>query len=145
MSIPGQRILIYLFLFLLCMTKKYVLTGGPGIGKTTVLEELRQRGFYTIGESATFLIEGELLRGGDIVPWKNLYEFQKRVVENQNRWEREIPAERDVAFLDRGIHDGLAYVTMGNIATPPGLDEASMRYDGVFILDPLEGIVNTEV
>jgi predicted ATPase len=37
--------------------KKYVLTGGPGTGKTTVLEILSLRGYNIISETAREIIK----------------------------------------------------------------------------------------
>ena len=73
------------------MTKKYALTGGPSSGKSTLLKELQSRGIYCMKEVAEYIINGELERGGDILPWINRDAFQKKLLETQLEWEREIP------------------------------------------------------
>lgn len=52
--------------------KKYVITGGPGIGKTTVIELLASRGYVIVLEVARLITEEEKSKGSDILPWLNL-------------------------------------------------------------------------
>ncbi|GLU45411.1 AAA family ATPase [Allomuricauda sp. NBRC 101325] len=49
----------------------YVITGGPGVGKTTLLHELKQRGFMVVPEIARELIKEQQAIDGDALPWKN--------------------------------------------------------------------------
>jgi predicted ATPase len=48
--------------------KRYVVTGAPGAGKTSVLSVLRQQGYAVVGEAATDVIASEQERGID-QPW----------------------------------------------------------------------------
>ncbi|WP_414897005.1 AAA family ATPase [Rhodovulum sp. YEN HP10] len=43
----------------------FVLTGGPGAGKTSLITELACRGFHTIPESGRAVIREEMASGGD--------------------------------------------------------------------------------
>jgi predicted ATPase len=85
--------------------KKYVITGGPGIGKTTIIELLAMKGYKIVPEAARMIIEEEKLVESDAVPWKNLQLFQEKVAARQ--LELESVVKGDVIFLDRGIIDGL--------------------------------------
>lgn len=129
------------------MTQKYILTGGPGVGKTSVLEELRKQGFYTHGEVAGHVIERELRKNSEMLPWKNRDAFQKEVLSIQCAWEREIPEEVETAFLDRGIADGIAYYRLDGLEAPKEITEAARNagYETVFLLEPLETYENTKV
>ncbi|MFB5945613.1 AAA family ATPase [Albibacterium profundi] len=56
----------------------YIITGGPGVGKTAVIDELQHVGFLTIREEARRIIKEQLSLGGDGVPWKEaVYTFAK--------------------------------------------------------------------
>jgi len=46
----------------------FVVTGGPGAGKTSLIIELARRGVHTIPESGRAIIREELQRGGDALP-----------------------------------------------------------------------------
>ena len=61
--------------------KKYVITGGPGIGKTTVIEILSSRGYEIVPEAARIIIEEEQINDSDALPWKNLKKFQNLVAQ----------------------------------------------------------------
>jgi len=129
------------------MTRKYILTGGPGVGKSTLLEEISKMKLYTLKEVASTIIEGELARGGDCFPWTKREEFQKRVLEIQLLWEQEIPAETAFSFQDRGVGDGIAYYLLDGLIPPSALLEAAQRsdYAGVFLLEPFTIYQNTSV
>lgn len=49
----------------------YVLTGGPGVGKTTLLEELERRNYEIVPEIARELIKEQQKTNGQVLPWKD--------------------------------------------------------------------------
>ena len=49
----------------------FVITGGPGVGKTTLLQELQKRFFTCIPEVAREIIREQVALKGDALPWKN--------------------------------------------------------------------------
>ncbi|MCD8177326.1 MAG: AAA family ATPase [Tannerellaceae bacterium] len=53
----------------------YILTGGPGVGKTSLLDGLRQKGFLCVDEVARDIIRNEMVTGGNAVPWGNVQEY----------------------------------------------------------------------
>jgi len=65
------------------MTRKYILTGGPGVGKSTLLERISEKGIYTIKEVASYIIEREIKKDSEILPWKNKDLFQKTLLKTQ--------------------------------------------------------------
>jgi len=93
----------------------YVITGGPGSGKSTLIEVIRELGLAsTIPEIARILIENEKKWGrGD--PRGNFKEFEKQVLELQlqyEEWFRYRVRETDIkprVFCDRGLPDIIAY------------------------------------
>lgn len=117
---------------------KYVITGGPGCGKTSVIGELQKMGNYVVEEAAKPIIEQQLAIDGPNLPWKDRLAFQKDVLEMQKKMEGKIPSY-ETAFLDRGANDGMAYLLLDSIEPPQefcnGINAHS--YDGVFLLDEL--------
>lgn len=116
--------------------KKYVLTGGPGVGKTTVIKILASMGYEIVPEAARIIIEVEKIKDSDVLPWKNLQKFQEKVAELQIKTEKMISGE--IIFQDRSIIDGMAYCKLGNVI-PPEIIEivARGRYDKIFVLNSL--------
>lgn len=47
----------------------YVLTGGPGGGKSTVLDILDGMGYHTVREAGRKIIRSQAETGGNAVPW----------------------------------------------------------------------------
>ena len=118
--------------------KKFVLTGGPCTGKTTLLEELGKRGFQIVPEVPRLVMKEEQSKGGSILPWIDLPGFEKIVFERQVEFESKLN-DRPEAFLDRGIPDILSYHKVNSLAPPEELIRSAERnkYDGVFLLDKL--------
>jgi predicted ATPase len=109
------------------MNNIYVITGGPGFGKTQVVEALRQLGYLCSGEFARDLIENQLHSGGEILPWKNPKLFQQEVLMQRIAFFDSVP-ENTLAFADRGIPDQLAFARYKGIGTPQNLAENVLKY-----------------
>lgn len=113
-----------------------VITGGPCVGKTTILNILLERGHSVVPESARTVIEQEQAIDGDALPWKDVAKFQDKVLELQLT--NEALVIEGFAFCDRGIIDGHGYCKFFGIDTPQGIHELGRdRYRHVFILDRL--------
>src|SRR5690348_8349682 len=106
--------------------QKVVITGGPSIGKTTVIEILASRGFATVPEAARIVIEEEKLKGSDLLPWRNFAKFQELVFRKQ--LELEAQASGEVIFLDRGVVDGIGYCKCYGLPLPAGLEAAARTH-----------------
>ncbi|MGH1553294.1 AAA family ATPase [Streptomyces sp. L7] len=63
--------------------KRYILTGAPGAGKTTILRRLKADGFDVVDEAATAVIAREQAEG-DAEPWTR-QAFVEKVVGLQRR------------------------------------------------------------
>lgn len=85
------------------MTKKYIITGGPGSGKTTILNLVAERFNYDVVPEAAraVLEESEGLTG---------IALQEAIVRKQCELEDKINGDKVAAFLDRGLPDNLAYM-----------------------------------
>ncbi len=120
-------------------TNWYVITGGPGSGKTTMVNLLKERGYKTTIEHARHYLDTKMRDGKTVEEIrKNQSEFQLGVLEMQIEQEKEISPD-DVVFLDRAIPDALAYYRFLNLPQHPKLTEAlhTASYKKVFILDVL--------
>lgn len=126
----------------------YVLTGGPGAGKTAVIGELEQRGYPCVPEVAREIIQEQMNSGGDALPWKNTERYKKLMLQRSvyTYYEAE-KAGKHVLFFDRGIPDTLAYSRLIDMPVSPDLNEAAyrLRYNKtVFMLPPWKDIYRTD-
>ena len=86
----------------------YVITGGPGFGKSVLIEKLHKLGYPIGGEIARQIIEQQIADGGVLLPWKDVVGFEKRVMDERIEFLRSIEIET-VAFCDRGLPDQSAF------------------------------------
>lgn len=78
--------------------KNYILTGAPGAGKTSLINEFQNRNYSTVKEVATDIITKEQLNGIS-APWKNS-EFIDKIVDLQKTRQESIKSSR-LCFFDR--------------------------------------------
>ena len=57
------------------MEKKYIITGAPGTGKTSLINELNTRGYECSEEISRNVILEQLKKKGEALPWKDLTSF----------------------------------------------------------------------
>jgi predicted ATPase len=126
----------------------FAVTGGPGVGKSTLLNELSRVGFKCMPEVAREIIREQVARGGNALPWANKSAFAAemliRSIESERRM-RQHPS--DLVLFDRGIPDILSYVRLENLEPPSGLSQAieEFRYaKDVFFLPPWNAIYVTD-
>ena len=122
------------------MIKKqiYVITGGPGFGKTSLVEELRRSGYHCSGEFARDLIQSQQDSGGNILPWKNPRLFQQNILQKRIDFFESVP-DGSFAFADRGISDQLAFARYRGFGIPEVLSDNSQKYryaSQVFVTPP---------
>lgn len=109
---------------------KYILTGGPSTGKTSIVKELQRRGYSTLDEVAR-----EVLSEKRNLNWEQL---QSTIFGRQLEKEEEFKGISPL-FLDRGLPDVLAYCLHNLNYIPLEFAEFnfSKLYDKVFLLDRL--------
>ncbi len=119
------------------MTRKFVLTGGPSTGKTTLVQALKQEGHQVMEEVARQIMESEKINYMSLSRMERM-NFQIKVFIKQLELEGRLSKQK-AAFLDRGIPDCIAYCRLGGFDPPRELVEASKRnrYDKVFLLQML--------
>jgi predicted ATPase len=109
---------------------KFVITGGPCSGKTTVIKALQKKGYNVISETAKMLIEKESAGKNKIFPWTNPEAFQKRIFSIQLKKEKKLLKQK-IYFLDRSLIDNIAYRTYKKIKIPKF---SKPTYDTIFLL-----------
>ena len=126
----------------------YILTGGPGAGKTTVLEELEKRGFTCFPEIAREIIKEQLATGGSALPWQDTHQYKQLMVSRTiAQFKIEANSPTNLCFFDRGIVDLISYSKLINSPIEEDLHYAALydRYNPlVFIFPPWKEIYKTD-
>jgi len=84
------------------------ISGCSGGGKSTLLAELRRRGFATIDEPGRRIVAEELKRGGRALPWVDAVAFARRAIELSLADRAVTEASARWVFFDRGLIDAAA-------------------------------------
>lgn len=130
------------------MSKNYIITGAPGTGKTSIVEELHSRGYDCYGEIAREVIVEEAELGSGIHPATDVLAFTKKVVEKMKQQLRESNTKA-ISFYDRGLPDSAGYLLLENIEVPEYLEFeiAASNYEKIVFITPFweEIFVNDHV
>lgn len=117
----------------------YVISGGPGTGKTTLIKLLELRGYAVVPEMARRCIDEQIALGKTVTEIQSdQLLFQHTVLERQLEIEEIISKDR-LTFFDRGIPDMLAYYRYHKIPEDDLIKRSvsGCSYKKVFLLDPL--------
>tara|TARA_B100000795_G_scaffold269483_1_gene258983 strand:- start:789 stop:1331 length:543 start_codon:yes stop_codon:yes gene_type:complete len=129
------------------MQKKIVLIGGPGTGKSSVLEELKNRGFFCMQEVSREVTLKAQKDGIDQLFLKDPILFSQLLLEGrENQYIRAINSNSNLVFFDRGLPDIHAYMDYTNKEYPTYFKEKSLkfRYDYVFLFKPWREIFKSD-
>lgn len=104
-----------------------VITGGPGAGKTTLIEALAAAGHAVMPEAGRAVIRAELAAGGSGLPWQNRTRFAELMVEADLCSHQAALALPGTVFFDRGLVDIAAYLELCGLPVPDALSFAIER------------------
>jgi predicted ATPase len=85
----------------------FLLTGGPGVGKTTLLEELKRRGEQVVEETHRRIIREQAASGGTALPWIDQTAYLHRAAREDIAIFEALADVAGRVFFDRGIIDSL--------------------------------------
>lgn len=125
------------------MQTKIVITGGPGTGKSTVIDELINRKFNCMSEISRQVTLNAREKGIDQLFLTKPLLFSELLLEGRiNQYVEAENKNSNIVFFDRGIPDVHAYMNYISIDYPDSYVNKSnlYRYDYIFLMPPWEEI-----
>lgn len=116
-----------------------VVTGGPGSGKTTLVEALAARGWAHMPEAGRAIIRDQAAIGGPARPDADRAAFAEQMLAFELRSFREAAALSGPVLFDRGLPDTIGYLNLCDLPVPAHAAAAArlFRYARtVFIAPP---------
>jgi predicted ATPase len=127
--------------------QKIVLIGGPGTGKTTVLNALKEKGFCCFNEVSRAVTLKAQEKGIEQLFLTEPLLFSKMLLEGREEQYLEANnSNENIIFFDRGIPDVYAYLNYFNTTYPDVFIEKSKvyKYDIIFHFSPWQEIHITD-
>lgn len=128
-----------------------VVTGGPGAGKTTLIDALEAAGFARTVEAGRAIIQAEVATGSTALPWANREAFAERMLDRDVRTYTTVCRVAEECdgpiFFDRGVPDVIGYRRLVGLPLPAALDQAArtLRYHRrVFLAPPWPEIFHAD-
>jgi predicted ATPase len=121
----------------------FVLTGGPGSGKSSLIDALQASGYARSYEAGRSIIQDQIAIGGRALPWVDPALFAEMML----CWElcsyQTAQRQTGLVFFDRGVPDVLGYLRLLDLPVAEHVRKAAstFRYNRrVFIAPPWPAI-----
>lgn len=124
-------------------TRKIVITGGPGTGKSSIINELKKRGNICFDEISRQVTLEARKKGIEQLFLTEPLLFSELLLKGRlKQFQDADRLEEETIFLDRGLPDVLAYMDYFGTSYPTQFVETCQnnRYDQVFVLAPWQAI-----
>jgi len=121
----------------------FVITGGPGSGKTTLIDALGDAGHPTCPEAGRAIIRDQMALDGPALPWNDPALFAELMLSWELRSYRAAAGRSAPVFFDRGVPDVIGYLRLTGIHPPAHMVTAAehFRYNTrIFVTPPWRGI-----
>jgi predicted ATPase len=119
--------------------RRFALTGGHGVGKSSIILWLERTGEAVSFEAASSVRALERARG--VAFPEDNPRFESTALTLHLQRERALPRSEPRIFLDRGAPDHLAYSRVGRWPLSPAEINTCLaaRYDAAFLIEPPPG------
>jgi len=116
----------------------FVITGGPGSGKSSLIAALAAQGIATMSEAGRAIIREQLAVAGDALPWGDREAFAAQMLDRELRSHCEARALPGPVVLDRGIPDVIGYLRLCGLPVPIEAERAAaaLRYNRTVFIAP---------
>jgi predicted ATPase len=125
----------------------FVVTGGPGSGKSTLVEALAARGLAAMPEAGRAVIRDQTAIGGSALPGTDPAAFAEQMLGFEMRSHREAGGSAGPVLFDRGVPDTIGYLRLCRLPVPAHALRAAERFRyarTVFIAPPWPAIFEND-
>ena len=125
----------------------FIVSGGAGSGKTTVLQELARLGFQHAPEIAREIIQEQVKASGKALPWKDVEAYVHLVLQRSIVSYLRCTSASTPLSCDRGIPDILCYARRVGLREHDDIQNACREYRyalRVFLAPPWKEIYRTD-
>ena len=130
------------------MNKKIIITGGPGTGKTSLIEELKKNNFKCFDEISRGITLKYRKKGIEQLFLSDPNLFSQELLNGRiQQFNKSINLQADCVFFDRGIPDIIAYLNFKKVDLSKKILESvdKYKYDMIFLLEPWEDIYSSDI
>src|SRR3546814_18355633 len=108
----------------------HVITGGPGSGKSTLIEALAVEGFDHMPEAGRAIIRDQVAIGGAALPWADRAAFADLMLGWELRSWHEAHDRAGPVICDRSVPDVAGYLSLVGLPVPAPVSPraAPLRY-----------------
>ncbi|WP_306154548.1 AAA family ATPase [Roseovarius sp. MMSF_3281] len=116
----------------------FVVTGGPGAGKTSLLRALARHGLPHMPEAGRAIIRQQMQTDGTALPWDDRAAFARHMFRHDLHSYRDASAMTGPVLMDRGLPDVLGYLALCGLPLPADMTRAARthRYNSHVFLAP---------
>jgi predicted ATPase len=117
----------------------FIISGGPGSGKSSIIERLAARGFTTVGEAGRAILREQAESGGNATHTGDAAAFGDLMRERGIADFRRMRKADEPVFFDRGIAELVGYWRLIGLPVPPRVAAAAEEYRSnplVFLAPP---------
>ena len=124
----------------------FILTGAPGSGKTSIIEELRKKNIFCVDEPAREILAEQRLIKGSGLPEINPQLFSDLLLSRSIMLYKSFLHKKEIVVFDRGVSDNYAYAKLFSLDTT-SYENAAYQYQSnkfIFMLSPWKEIYKTD-
>ena len=115
-----------------------VITGGPGSGKTSLIDALAQAGYAVEPEAGRAIIREEQGGDGEALPWRDRALFARKMLDHDIAAHGRSQQGARLTFHDRGVPDVLGYLALCHLPAAAHMHKAAelYRYNRTVFITP---------
>ncbi|AEW00182.1 ATPase [Niastella koreensis] len=120
------------------MQNFYIISGGPGSGKTSLLHALAKQGIPCMPEAGRAIIQDQMAIGGSALHWGDKSAFAELMLSWEMRSYREAQQLQGPVLFDRGVPDVMGYLMLSQLPVPVHVEKAAhlFKYNRYVFMAP---------